>query len=80
MFIEHGIQPDGGTDMHKDEFKRRLRQLVREELARTDMRALIHEVLVSMEDFQTIVHEALHEQCHMTSASTKGPVQPRVLH
>lgn len=64
--------------MHKDEFKRRLRGLIREELKHTDVRALVHEALVSM-DFQAIVQEVLHEQVYVTSAT--GPVQQqRVLH
>ena len=60
--------------------KRRLRQLIRQELSRTDVRALVHEALVSM-DLQAIVQEALHARFNMTSASSsKGRVQQRVLH
>ena len=56
--------------------KRRLRQLVREELERTDLKALVREAIEGM-DFQAIVQEVLHGQPNMSSA---GPVQQRVLH
>ena len=63
--------------MRKDEFKRHLRQLVRNELERTDLTAIVHEALEGM-DLQALVQEALHGQPNM---SATGPVQqPRVLH
>lgn len=65
--------------MRKDEFKRRLRRLIREELKRTDVRALVHEAIEGI-DLQALVQAALREQCYLTSASSTGPVQPRVLH
>ena len=40
--------------MHKDEFKRRLRQLVREELARTDLKALVREQLAYVRAVQAV--------------------------
>ena len=63
--------------MRTNEFKRRLRQLVREELSRTDLKALVHEVIEGM-DLTALVQAALHTQSNM---SATGPVQQqRVLH
>ncbi len=64
--------------MRTDEFKRRLRQLIREELKRTDLKALIHEAIANT-DLRALVFEALHDKHYMASSST-GPVQQRVLH
>ena len=40
--------------MRKDEFMRRLRQLVREELARTDLKAIVHEQIAHIRAVQTV--------------------------
>ncbi len=62
--------------MRKDEFKRRLRRLIRKELSSMDLEAIVREQLART-DLRALVHEALHEQSNMSSM---GPVQPRVLH
>ena len=56
--------------------KRRLRQLVREELERTDLKALVREAIEGM-DFQAIVQEVLHGQPNM---SAMGPRSSDPLH
>ena len=62
---------------HDEVTKRRLRQLIRQELERTDLRALVHEELART-DLRALVQAALHEQFNMSS---KGPDnQQRVLH
>ena len=62
--------------MHKDELKRRLRQLIRQELSRTDLRALVHEELART-DLRALVQAALHEQSNMSSM---GPRSSDALH
>ena len=50
-----------GCDVRNDVItKRQLRQLVRKELERTDLKALVHEAIKGM-NFQTIVQKAVHE-------------------
>lgn len=63
--------------MDKDEFKRRLRQLIREELERTDLEALVYGALASI-DLQALVKETLHDQFYMTSSTS--PCNSDVLH
>ena len=72
--------PEEVLAMRNDEItKRRLRRLIREELKRTDVRALVHEAIEGM-NLRALVQEALYEQFYVTSSSSTGPVQPRVLH
>ena len=57
--------------MRRDEFaKRRLRQLICEELERTDLKALVDEALASM-NLEAIVQEVLHDE------SSRQPEQRR---
>ena len=63
--------------MRNDEFKRQLRQLVRKELARMDLTAIVQEAVEDM-NWRALVHDALHEQFNITNST--GPVQERVLH
>ncbi len=40
--------------MRNDEFKRRLRQMIRKELARTDLRAIVREQIAHIQAVQTV--------------------------
>ena len=57
--------------------KRRLRQMIREELARTDLQALVHEALASM-NLEAIVQEVLRDESYRQTEQRR--ISTLVLH